>query len=159
MMKDLKARNIKAELRRLPRLTVTELGRRYAELFGRPTRCRNKPYLLKNVAWRLQANAEGGLSERTVQRIRDLGDRLPDRWQKRATAIARADKPRDDRLPPPGSVLKRRIRGVEHAVTVLTEGFEYRGEFFESLSTIATHITGVRWNGYRFFLLANGAKS
>ena len=158
-MKDRDAKTARQELRRLPRLTVTELGRRYAELFGKPTLCRNKPYLLKKVAWRIQANVEGGLSERTVQRIRDLGDRLPDRWQERATVIARADEPRDARLPPPGSILKRRIRGVEHSVTVLAEGFEYRGEFFESLSAIATRITGVRWNGFRFFRIAKGGKS
>ena len=158
-MKDPKTRKVKGELRRLPRLTVTELGRRYAELFGKETRCRNKPYLLKKIAWRIQANAEGGLSERTVQRIRDLGDRLPDRWQQRATAVARGDEPRDARLPAPGSILRRRIRGVDHTVTVLAEGFEYRGEFFESLSTIATRITGVRWNGFRFFRLAKGGES
>jgi hypothetical protein len=138
---------------------VTELGRRYAELFRKETRCRNKPYLLKKVAWRIQANASDGLSERAVQRIRDLGDRLPERWQERATRIARADEPRDARLPAPGSVLKRRIRGVEHSVTVLAEGFEYRGEFFESLSTIATRITGVRWNGFRFFRCTKGVQS
>jgi hypothetical protein len=117
-MNDPKTKKLKEELRRLPRLTVTELGRRYAELFRKETRCRNKPYLLKKVAWRIQANASDGLSERAVQRIRDLGDRLPERWQERATRIARADEPRDARLPAPGSVLKRRIRGVEHSVSL-----------------------------------------
>ena len=158
-MKDQKTKKVKEELRRLPRLTVTELGRRYAELFGKETRCRNKPYLLKKVAWRIQANASEGLSKRAVQRIRDLGDRLPERWQERATVIARGDEPRDPRLPAPGSVLRRRIAGVDHSVTVLPEGFEYRGEFYESLSTIATRITGVRWNGFRFFKIAKGGES
>src|SRR5262249_46091459 len=38
--------------------------RRYAELFGEPTRARNKAWLFKRLAWRLQALAEGDLSKR-----------------------------------------------------------------------------------------------
>jgi hypothetical protein len=41
-------------------------------------------------------------------------------------------------------------------VRVLTEGFDYRGERFASLSTLATKIAGSRWNGFLFFKV--GAK-
>ena len=143
---------VSLELKKLQCLTVTELGERYAALFGEPARSRNRRHLLRKVAWRIQANASGGLTHRAVRRIADLGDLLPDTWQEKATK----QRPRDPRLPPPGAVLRRSFGGREHEVTVLEEGFQYEGEFFDSLSTIANRITGSRWNGYGFFSLAGG---
>src|SRR5262249_26266508 len=52
------------ELAALGRLTVAGLRSRYAELFGEPTRTGNKTWLVRRLAWRLQALAEGDLSER-----------------------------------------------------------------------------------------------
>jgi hypothetical protein len=60
---------------------------------------------------------------------------------------------RDPRLPEPGTVITREHGGVEHRVTVLEDGFEYRGERFPSLSKVARAITGTNWNGYLFFRL------
>ena len=43
-------------------------------------------------------------------------------------------------------------RGKEtHEVKVLSQGFEYRGETYRSLSKIAREITGTRWSGPLFF--------
>jgi hypothetical protein len=42
-------------------------------------------------------------------------------------------------------------KGVEHAVTVTAEGFEWQGRPYKSLSAIARAITGTRWNGLVFF--------
>ena len=64
--------NIHAELKRLVTLKTPQLKARYAELFGEPTRCNNRPYLIKRIAWRLQANEEGDLSERARQRAMEL---------------------------------------------------------------------------------------
>ena len=50
-----------------------------------------------------------------------------------------------------GTRLVREWNGVEHTVTVLTNGFEWQGRRFKSLSAIARQITGTRWNGYRYF--------
>jgi hypothetical protein len=44
---------------------------------------------------------------------------------------------------------------VEHAVTVLADGFEWQGRPYKSLSAIARAITGTRWNGLTFFGLKN----
>jgi hypothetical protein len=41
-------------------MTVGELRREYAEVFGEPTRSFHKEFLVRRIAWRLQANAEGG---------------------------------------------------------------------------------------------------
>lgn len=51
----------------------------------------------------------------------------------------------------PGTRLVRRWKGKEHVVMVKTEGFEYNGQNYTSLSKIANDITGSRWNGWVFF--------
>jgi hypothetical protein len=64
--------NLTQELARLPRLSVADLRGRYAQLFGETTRTGNKVWLVKRLAWRLQALAEGDLSERARQRAAEL---------------------------------------------------------------------------------------
>ncbi len=60
-----------------------------------------------------------------------------------------------DRLRP-GMSLERGWRGETHHVTVLADGFAYRGQRYRSLSQIARLITGTRWNGPAFFGLRSG---
>ncbi len=57
--------NVKMELATLERMTVGELQQRYFEVFGELVRSRHKQYLIRRIAWRLQANAEGGHSRKT----------------------------------------------------------------------------------------------
>ena len=54
-----------------------------------------------------------------------------------------------------GTRLLREYQGVECAVTVLANGFEWQGRPYKSLSAIARAITGTRWNGLTFFGLKN----
>src|SRR5437762_8359751 len=58
----------------LQRLTMQELRTGYAELFGETTAAKNPTWLLRHVAWRLQALAEGDLSERARQRAAELAN-------------------------------------------------------------------------------------
>src|SRR5438094_10479760 len=58
----------------LQRLTMQELRVRYAELFGETTSVKNRTWLLRRVAWRLQSLAEGDLSERARQRATELAN-------------------------------------------------------------------------------------
>ena len=54
--------------------------------------------------------------------------------------------------------IERRLRewqGVDYIVTVTTDGFEWQGRPYKSLSAIARAITGTRWNGWVFFGLKN----
>src|SRR5258707_14620748 len=62
------------QLAALQRLTTPQLRTRYAELFGEHTPANNRTWLRKRVAWRLQALAEGGLSERARQRAAELAN-------------------------------------------------------------------------------------
>lgn len=165
--------NLARELAGLERLTVGELQARYAEVFGETPRSRHRRYLIRRIAWRLQANAEGGLSERARQRAAELADpgearTTPPRgasagrgaaeasdamaWAGTAGGSAPLRRERSDpRLPPMGSVLTREYKGHTLAVTVAAGGFIYEGERYASLSAVAKAITGSHMNGFRFF--------
>jgi hypothetical protein len=58
----------------LRRMTVTELRRKYAEVFGEQTRSYHKDFLVRRIAWRMQANTEGGLPERARQRALEIAN-------------------------------------------------------------------------------------
>ena len=64
--------NVEKEVAAMRRMTVDELRRRYADVFGEATNGRHKDWLVKRITWRLQANKEGNLSERARRRIRRL---------------------------------------------------------------------------------------
>ena len=57
-----KEMTIRAEIEALRSMTVGRLRERYAEVIGEPSRSYNKQFLFRRVAWRIQALAEGGLS-------------------------------------------------------------------------------------------------
>lgn len=147
----------------LESMTVGQLASRYLELFGRPSRSRNKGYLKKQLAWRIQELAEGGLSELAKQRIAEL---MPDaeallmsmgrRSRRLKTAPAAPRREWDSRLPPPGTVLERHFGGRSHRVLILADGFEYEGNTYRSLSQVARVIAGTRWNGFTFWGLNDG---
>ena len=59
------------------------------------------------------------------------------------------DQRRRDLLP--GTVLTREWNGRHHRVMVVGEGFAWEGRTYDSLSKIASAITGTKWNGPRFF--------
>ena len=125
----------------------------------------------KRLAWRIQELAEGGLPESALAKISDFGDGLPQRWRMREAAKAahaaqpagtqapasQQSHPRDARLPPPGTVLRRVHQGVEHEVTVGLDSFEYACERFKTLSAVAKRIAGTGWSCYLYFGLTKKA--
>jgi Protein of unknown function (DUF2924) len=155
--------NVGKEVAALKRMTVKELRVRYAEAFGEETHANNKTWLVKRIAWRLQARAEGDLSERARKRAAELADdadlrlsppRLPPASEAaERTTTGTLPRSGDHRLPPPGSVLTREYKGESLQVKVLTVGFEFEGEVYKSLSGVARAITGQHCNGYHFFRL------
>ena len=160
--------DITEQLAALGHMTVGELRERYQEVYGEPTRSRNKDYLRKQVAWRIQEMAEGGLSERALARIEELAREGvgPETWGTRRARLAAMRLPgtdarsyRDERLPAVGSVITRKHKGVEHLVTIREDGFEHEGRVYTSLSQVAQAITGTHWNGYLFFGLKKQAKA
>jgi len=151
--------NLAHDIAALPTLSVAQLRHRYAEVFGEPTNAAHKGWLVKRIAWRLQAQAEGDLSERARRRaaelIADADMRLsaPPADAGTATqephAILRV--PVDDRLPRPGTILTRRYKGRTIQVEVLEHGFAFEGKTYRSLSAVAKAVTGSHCSGHFFF--------
>jgi hypothetical protein len=148
----------------LQNIKIPELKKRYRELFGEESKSSNKQFLFRRIAWRLQANAEGDLSERARRRAaeiaddRDLRIRAPRGFAAGPEAspgiVNRKQVPKDSRLPGQGTLLTRRLGDRQIVVKVLSDGFEYESRRYRSLSAIAREVTGTRWNGLLFFGLA-----
>lgn len=139
------------EIAALRRLTVLELVARYLEVFGEETRSRNKVFLYKRIAYRLQEIKHGGLTAEAAAKAEELAPAAPLRRRLSPEVSKKLLDPRDPRLPPVGTELTRRIKGVEHKVIVHESDFEYGGKRYPSLSVVARVISGTKWNGYAFF--------
>lgn len=154
--------NVYAEVLRLRGMTVGELRTKYAEVFGEAARSRNKDYLWKRIAYRIQEVKEGGISDRAKRRAEELARDADLRMTPPKQAPLPMTPPsvkRDPRLPPPGSTLTRAYAGQNIHVRVLETGFEFEGKEFATLSTIAREVTGTKWNGFVFFGLGSGGGS
>lgn len=116
--------DVPRQIAALAQMTLGELAVKYQELYGEPTHSKQKEYLRRRLAWRIQEMAEGGLSDRALKRIADLGDQLPESWRMRQAnrapqtsaavsppgpdlPVQRDGGPRDPRLPPVGTVMTR----------------------------------------------------
>ncbi|MCZ2343927.1 MAG: DUF2924 domain-containing protein [Bacteroidales bacterium] len=160
-------RKLARELAALPQMTVRQLVDRYEVVFGEPTGGRNKDWLVKRIAWRLQAEAEGGLSERARERAaelaRDADLRTTAPKSHPVPVSQNPEEPvvpvlKDPRLPPPGTVLTRTCKGTEIRVTVRANGIEYAGTIYPSLSAAAKAASGSHVNGFVFFKLTGGSR-
>ena len=161
--------NIAKEVAALGRLTVKDLRAKHVEVFGEATRSGNKDWLRKRIAWRIQANAHGDLSERARRRADELANdaALRTTVPKQATGcrLEAAGKTivrrmptsslntQASNLPLAGACLRRPYKGREIVVHVRPKGFEYEGVIYRSLSGVAKVVTGTHWNGYHFFRL------
>lgn len=146
------------DLARLEDLATSALVGRYAELFGEQTRTRHRAYLIRKIAWRMQALAEGDLSERARRRAEELANdadvrATPPKSERERLAPTKlyVGAPTDSRLPTAGTVIVRKYKGNTIRVHVVADGFEYEGEHYTSLSAVAKAITGTHCNGFRFF--------
>jgi hypothetical protein len=157
--------NVGKEVAALRRMSMDELRAKHAELFGEEAwTTNNRVWLVKRVAWRMQALAEGDLSERARRRATELANDADLRLSPpRPARIAPAPvvRPHPTARPPkkdslqlrPGTILARKYRGEMLEVRVLAEGFEFEGAIYPSLSAVAKAITGSHCSGHLFFRL------
>jgi hypothetical protein len=152
--------NVAKEVAALEGMRVAEMRARYAQVFGEETRVGNKAWLIKRIIWRLQALAEGDLSERARRRAVELAQdadlRLSPPRQKRTApaSVQKNGKARaliNGHLPLPGTILTRWYKGKTLSIQVLRHGFEHEGQVYKSLSAVAKAITGSHTSGYLFF--------
>jgi len=140
-----------AEINATQSETTFQLRQRWKALYGtEPPPRASRDLLMRAVAYRLQERVLGGLSAST----RRLLERIADA----------AAEHRPTRLKPqcklhPGAILLRHWGGVQHQVTVLQSGVQFRGKPSRSLSEVARIITGSRWSGPLFFGLKTRAKA
>jgi hypothetical protein len=65
---------MRKEIDELSRMTVAQLRQRYIEAFGEESQSNHKQFLFRRIAWRIQALAEGGLSERAHRRALEIAN-------------------------------------------------------------------------------------
>ena len=86
------------------------------------------------LAWRLQAEALGGLDRESRRQLKRRGT-----LQAEGLALG------------VGTRLRREWQGRLVEVEIEASGFRWQGTLYPSLSAAASAITGTRWNGPRFF--------
>jgi hypothetical protein len=157
--------NVSKELNTLRQMTMRELRSKFAEVFGEATPAGNRVWLIRRIIWRLQALAEGDLSERARRRAEELANDADLRLN--PPQPSRADELSQERLrsepshaqagnglPAPGTVLTRVYKGETLQVKVLDDGFEFDSQRYASLSAVAKAVTGTHTSGMLFFRLA-----
>lgn len=127
-----------APLAQLMSASPSALRRMYAEYLGRPPPPKASVDLVRsNIAWSIQARSAG---------------KDPEGLRVALLAAQRRTGSSSRRTPyKPGTRLVREWQGKVHEVTVLEQGYRWRGLTYRSLSRIAEEITGAHWSGPRFF--------
>jgi hypothetical protein len=123
---------------------IATLKQQWRELYGKEPPPFSRSYIQSRLAYRIQELAYGGLKPETRARLEALGEQLDG-----GNIVLR--RIRADHRPLAGTRLIREHAGVQHVVTVRADDFEFEGRPYRSLSAIARHITGTRWNGWTFF--------
>lgn len=133
---------LEGELAVVAAASLDQLRPRFRALFRVPAPDGlSRDMIVRLIAHRLQEQRLGKLDRSLAEQVDRLG---------------RGQEPR--RRPKAGTVLVREHDGVMHEVVVGPDGFQWNGETYASLSTIAKRITGTSWNGPRFFGLRPKAK-
>lgn len=115
-------------------MDLDALRSHWEERYGAPPLLRSKPIMRQLLAWRVQAEAFGGLARETRRTLQRTG------------AVQA-----EGRQLGVGARLTRNWKGREVIVIVEEDGFRWNEDLFPSLSAAATAIAGSRWNGPRFF--------
>ena len=147
------AAKLEAELARLVELDFEMLKARWRSTTGLAAPVGvPRSVLLKMLAYRLQVDAFGDLDPDTARFLHRIAS---DRSLAGAKTLPLPDKARAGQ----GAIFVREWEGVTHHVMHMADGYAWNGSTYRSLSEVARAITGVRWNGPRFFGLRNREKA
>ncbi len=130
---------ITGEVRALEGLGLEALREEWRRRYGSPPRLRSSDFLARLLAWRIQAEAFGGIDPALKASL--LRKSMP------------VPRPRLR----PGMRLEREWKGRLEVVDVVEGGFRWRDQTLPSLSKVASAITGTNWNGPKFFGLRDAA--
>jgi hypothetical protein len=99
------------------------------------------------IAYRIQADRFGDLGHETRQLLDRTGAK--ESGTAMSARLASFDQKRSELTP--GTVLVREWDRQSQRVMVMSDGFAWNGQTYDSLSKVAFAITGTHWNGPRFF--------
>jgi hypothetical protein len=102
------------------------------------------------ISYRIQADRFGDLDHETRQLLDRTGAK--ESGTAMSARLVSFDQKRTELTP--GTVLVREWDRQSQRVMVMSDGFAWNGQTYDSLSKVAFAITGTRWNGPRFFGLA-----
>jgi hypothetical protein len=147
--------DIKTEIAALRAMKVPALVDRYLAVFGKPPRIKHCEWLWKRIAWKIQEQRFGGLSDVAKRRLEELiaEIKLPSE-EKTRTVTGKLKSPGKPNEPSIGTTLVKQWRGREIRLQVVDGGYELEGVVHRTLSAAAQAITGQHWNGKLFFGLA-----
>lgn len=133
---------IGAQFARLESLALDALREEWRRLHQMPPPKRlSRDILLRGITYKLQENKFGGISNAVLRRLKALP---PEEGSPPASGRSRPSLK-------PGTRLVREWHGVTHTVLILTDGVEWQGQRYRSLSSVACKITSAHWSGTRFF--------
>ncbi len=133
--------DIAAEIERLQSLATETLRYEWRRHHQTPPPKRlSRELLLRGITYRIQERAFGGLSRSVLRRIGATTEPESDTSRMAPRTVVK-----------PGTRLVREWNGQTHTVLVHTDGVEWRGKRYRSLSVVAREITGAHWSGPRFF--------
>ena len=142
--------SLNQQLTALPKMERKALQALWERLLQKPPNpALRREILVPIIAYRLQEAAFGGLKGSIERQLFALAQDGP-QGHKLLEGLARRHKA--------GTRFVREWQGKLHEVSVLTEGYEYNGHIYRSLSEIARKITGTRWSGPAFFGLKRRGK-
>lgn len=145
--------SIESEIAQLRGLDLRGLQARWKITFRKPALPHLPKHLLFGVlAYRLQADAFGDLDAATKAALERSGGTK----SRSVVASQLAAHDRRQSEAEAGTVLMREWKGRQHRVMVMKDGIAWNGKTFSSLSAVAFAMTGIRWNGPRFFGLRDG---
>lgn len=123
-----------ARIAEIDQADLEALRRDWARHYGAPPGLRSVPILRMLLAWRIQADALGGLDRETRRALMRTGSAKAEGLDLGV-----------------GARITRTWQGRTHEVIVEADGFRWEERHYRSLSAVATAIAGSRWNGPRFF--------
>lgn len=130
--------------------SLDDLRREWRRLYHQDAPKISRDLLTLGIAYRRQELQHGTLGKATIRKLKTIAKTLRETGRI-SSSPGLALKP--------GARLVREWNGRTHTVMVIENGYDYSGQHYTSLTSIACAITGTQWSGPRFFGLNDRSKS
>ena len=127
--------SVQRQLLALAQMDKEELISKWKDLFGKNPPEYGPVFMRRRLAYRIQELFYGGLSEELKSQM-----------------LARKRTPsRNSGILKTGNRIIREWKDEKYEVIIRSNGVEYNGQLYRSLTAVAKKITGTHWNGKKFF--------